>query len=723
MALDRKTQHITRGGQITFQNINMFSQVALKISSWSMMLTLMLAGGMLYFLWSKYDIYVLIKYLQALIVITINPKAGQQEASLLVGHKYYELTWSEIYHNASVHNVIATMMHQLIWSLVLGGIIGIAVFILANYYFKEKGKSLSEDSHLRGTRLVSNQAYAKEFFRKAYASFVYVYSLKRPDRRGQVGKGDIKRLSQCKKLPLPYNFEVQHVLIHGVTGTGKSQLMMMLLEQIIQSSVKAISSHNSSQHERLLSKKRKASNGCTKVILLDEGCNLIPKMYNPETDIILNPFDQRCANWDLWTEFVEGFEFENFASFLIPKSGGSTDPFWVNAARLVLASAALNMRIDPEKSIQKLLRVLTMIELSELNEYLQGSEAQQLTSTEIAKTSLSIRSVLISNLASLKNLIGLDQGDRPKFSIKDWMMDETKSGKLFIAVPEERRETSKSLISLWFSIAIEAMLGLSESDERRVYFICDELAAFQRLEPLERGLTLGRKRGCSFIIGTQSKSQLDDIYGDKVALTLWDQFRTRFYFGSNAARIAEEVSKDIGEEEVEIATANRSYSGEHRRDGVSMISQVVRRPIVSAAEIQQLDNLVCYFRTFKELPVTKVYLPYIDRPNDEDAIIERIITKDFLIEEAISQVTLDKLKVNAVSEDEEADSANTHEEKELKLLNPKDKQKTQKEKSKALPSKTKKGIYEGEMLLNEESYESNEIESTQDKDLDSLNII
>ncbi|MFS1941258.1 type IV secretion system DNA-binding domain-containing protein [Vibrio splendidus] len=42
------------------------------------------------------------------------------------------------------------------------------------------------------------------------------------------------------------------------------------------------------------------------------------KFYRPETDVILNPFDARCANWDVWCDAKDAPHFENMAAALIP---------------------------------------------------------------------------------------------------------------------------------------------------------------------------------------------------------------------------------------------------------------------------------------------------------------------------------------------------------------------------------------------------------------------
>jgi type IV secretory pathway TraG/TraD family ATPase VirD4 len=88
-----------------------------------------------------------------------------------------------------------------------------------------------------------------------------------------------------------------------------------------------------------------------------------------------------------------------------------------------------------------------------------------------------------------------------------------KGGWLFITARPDQRETLRPLISMWMDIAINALMVLPENQKRRLWFVVDELAALQKLPRLQMGLAEGRKYGGCFLVGFQSKPQLEDIYG------------------------------------------------------------------------------------------------------------------------------------------------------------------------------------------------------------------
>ena len=104
-------------------------------------------------------------------------------------------------------------------------------------------------------------------------------------------------------------------------------------------------------------------------------------------DVVLNPFDARCPNWDMWLEAPRDSDFENMAESLIPMHGES-DPFWVNAARTVFSSAASTMRSDKDRSLEKLLKLLLTGEFSYLEDVSYGERPQQRLSVEKLKKQL-----------------------------------------------------------------------------------------------------------------------------------------------------------------------------------------------------------------------------------------------------------------------------------------------------------------------------------------------
>jgi len=105
------------------------------------------------------------------------------------------------------------------------------------------------------------------------------------------------------------------------------------------------------------------------VILYDKGCTFIREFYDPAVDHVLNPYDARCANWDLWAECPRLSDLKTVASTLIPM-GASDDPFWQGSARTIFAEGTEKLRDAPDRSYNRLLRTLLSINLDQLRKVL-----------------------------------------------------------------------------------------------------------------------------------------------------------------------------------------------------------------------------------------------------------------------------------------------------------------------------------------------------------------
>jgi len=444
-------------------------------------------------------------------------------------------------------------------------------------YFIQKGRSQTAHQFIRGSKIQKPNLVSKKIRKDKMDSDLTIDT-----------------------FPLIKNSEVQHLLVHGTVGTGKSQLIMKLLDAI-----------------------RKRGD---RAIVYDKGCAFIPSYFKPETDKILNPFDGRCPNWDLWLEAPLDTDLENMAESLIPMHGES-DPFWVNAARTVFVSAASRMRQDEDRSIEKLLKLLLTSEFENLEKYLQGTPAATLVSNKIEKTAISIRSVITTYLKSLQALSGLDDASNPAFSIRDYLINEDESGWLFISSNGEQHKSLKPLMSMWLAMASLTMLSLEPDSERRIWFICDELPTLHKLPLLGETIAEVRKFGGCFLLGMQSFSQLEKVYGRSGAQEIFDLLNTRFFFRSPSSDMARLVSRELGEEELDESKENYSYGANSVRDGISLGNQRATRAIVSYPEVLELPNLKCFVRLPGQYPVTRLDLIYESRPFNELSLIKRTIVE------------------------------------------------------------------------------------------------
>jgi type IV conjugative transfer system coupling protein TraD len=548
----------TRGGQITFNNIRMLLQINQKVAQWSILFIVTITVLVTIITTKKIVIYAAYLYYISILLTKLN--YSHHIFTFIYNGQTITINPRGVLEEPYFSNQATLFMHNLTSSFYIGLFSSLIFIVALTIWLTKRGRTQANKTYIRGSRIETPKVLSK-LIRKHGASNI-----------------------QIANMPMIKDFEVKHTLIHGTTGSGKGQTFNQFLEQI-------------------------RSRGDS-AIVFDKGCVFTSMFYDETKDIILNPFDARCAHWDLWSESKTEPDFENIAESLIPMHGDA-DPYWVDAARTVFSSVAYKMRNDEDRSIDKLLRLILTSELDVLGEYLKGTQAAMLVSGKIEKTAISIRSVISTYLKSLRFLEGLE--NQTPFSIRDWINNiaHSKAGHcLFISSNAEHHAALRPLISMWLSMASISLLSLEENYERRIWFICDELPTLHKLPQLGETIAEVRKFGGCFILGMQSLAQLQKIYGKASAAEMFDLLNTRFFFRSPSSEMAYLVSKELGEEDVEQCSESYSYGANTIRDGISIGTQRTTRALISPSEIMEMPDLTAYVKVPAPVPITKLELQY-----------------------------------------------------------------------------------------------------------------
>ncbi|HBA6180290.1 TPA: type IV conjugative transfer system coupling protein TraD, partial [Escherichia coli] len=485
-----------------------------------------------------------------------------------------------------LHDKYMIWCGEQLWSaFVLASVVALVIclitFFVVSWILGRQGKQQSENEVTGGRQLTDNP---KDVARM----------LKKDGKDSDIRIGD---------LPIIRDSEIQNFCLHGTVGAGKSEVI-----------------------RRLANYARQRGD---MVVIYDRSGEFVKSYYDPSIDKILNPLDARCAAWDLWKECLTQPDFDNTANTLIPM-GTKEDPFWQGSGRTIFAEAAYLMRNDPNRSYSKLVDTLLSIKIEKLRTFLRNSPAANLVEEKIEKTAISIRAVLTNYVKAIRYLQGIEHNGE-SFTIRDWMRgvrEDQKNGWLFISSNADTHASLKPVISMWLSIAIRGLLAMGENRNRRVWFFCDELPTLHKLPDLVEILPEARKFGGCYVFGIQSYAQLEDIYGEKAAATLFDVMNTRAFFRSPSHKIAEFAAGEIGEKEHLKASEQYSYGADPVRDGVSTGKDMERQTLVSYSDIQSLPDLTCYVTLPGPYPAVKLSLKYQARPKVAPEFIPRDINPE-----------------------------------------------------------------------------------------------
>ncbi|MGR5464892.1 type IV conjugative transfer system coupling protein TraD [Photobacterium damselae] len=570
------SQAFTRGGQIFFHNWRMYFQIIKKISSWGLWISAFFTIAYCYFFISANEWAVIQAYFNAK-MSSMNP-----EATIFLTHdnKQFEYVAKELLAKPKFIDDVHSTFRAISLAFAFSFVAMIAFLTSLSRYFTSKGKEQTQDYLVRGVEIVTPKELEKRIKQKKKPSTFKIDGL-------QI---------------LPNDFEIRHLSFSGSTGTGKSVAIRKLIREIRARGDKAI--------------------------IYDKGCTFVSRFYDPKTDYILNPFDERSVDWKIWYDAAEFSDFENLATGLIADTGHG-DPFWIEAARTIFTNTAYQMMQDgKELSIERLLDYTLNTPTSELREFLKGTSASSITDEKADKIAVSVKSILATYIKSLRYLEGLDKPDkngkmRKEFSVQDWVLDDNQKGFLYLTSNAQQHVSLRPLISMWLSTASTAILGLNESASRRIWVIMDELPSLHKLPDLASTLAEVRKHGGCYLVGFQSYAQFVKVYGQHAADEMYDLLNTRFYFRNPSSPMAERASKDLGEQEVEISKEQYSYGANTVRDGISLGHQTITRPAVMPSEIMELDDLQCWYRTFGGFPITRLDLAFDDMPSVAPSFIKR----------------------------------------------------------------------------------------------------
>lgn len=580
-----------RGGQIIAHRWAMAKQVLKFSVLWMVPIAAIFCGVYFYKNTTEYQRYLTVVWA----IGEAKSITGQEDVR--VGFRNPNGTYAEVpYALVKRHPIVRQQWEELV-SVTLrgvkiaGGTI-IAAAVASGLFFIVVGSVIGRKRFLRGSRIVGWKELRKQ--------------IKRDNRKHRDLPG-----YELGGIPYPAHTEQQHTLIVGSTGSGKSNILRDQIAQV----------------RRLKDR----------AIIYDRTGALITEFFDPKRDILLNPLDSRGVAYSLFNDVNSRADMDQVLAALIPEPKSSADPFWNQGARIVAGEAGWQVRNEiisnPDTVVQKngrpfvstraWTRRLLRSDLTILANSLVGSAAASVIDPESPKTAVSIRAIIATYFNCLRYLKDEPDG----FSIRDWVENGEPGSFLFIGTRANKHESLKPLISLWMDIAINALLSLDQSRDRRLWVFLDEVPSLQRLPSLGPGLAESRQFGGCFALGVQGPSQVRDIYGPDGAETIFNLCKTRVILNLPDEGSAKWASLQLGRGEVVETAENISYGASQYRDGVSLSERKTEEAIVLPSEIQAMANLTAYIRfanaypvTFKEFkyrPVKRVAESFVPRPVDE----------------------------------------------------------------------------------------------------------
>ena len=276
----------TRGGQAIVHNVRMTTQVFYQTFLAGLVIWI---GGIIWYAFEKsseYERFVLVKLGQAALMGDAVPGNVSPILFKTPEGKQYWTSPKGLLESGLARKTLDAFEMYLLHGAALSGLFALAMLLWAWFYFTRTGRGLGSNQFLRGARFGTVRQVRRALWRQAKGSF-------------EIGGVNV-----------PDAFEPEHILICGAPGTGKTNIIVKMLDGI---------------------RKRKR-----RAIVYDTAGTFVEKFYRPGIDVLLNPLDGRADCWSPWVDVPRDYHYDQIAESTIPDKTG--DPFWAKAARGTLVA-------------------------------------------------------------------------------------------------------------------------------------------------------------------------------------------------------------------------------------------------------------------------------------------------------------------------------------------------------------------------------------------------
>ena len=386
-------------------------------------------------------------------------------------------------------------------------------------------------------------------------------------------------------VPIPSRLETRHMAMIGTTGSGKTTALRQLLDGIEARAEAAL--------------------------IYDTSGEFIAHYYRPERgDIILNPFDARCAFWSPFAEIAHPADADRIAHQLITETGQSDRDVWLETSRILVANMIRALWREGNCTLPDLLNALQDRTKDDLKIWLAGSSSARTFAEDADRATGSVL-FMLAKAANLIQFLRAEGSGGAPFAFRDFIrgLDKRTGARPWIFVPrkEDYFEASKPLLACWLECAASAVLGLPPSSDRRIWFVLDELADLPRVDNLARLLPEGRKFGAAVVLTFQALGQMRHRYGPQIAESMLGCCNIKLFLQTIDSETRQWASQTIGECEIEIQTMTDALAEGDDKPRTTLGKTRKMRPAILESELR-LPKFEGYLLFPDGLPVARIGL-------------------------------------------------------------------------------------------------------------------
>ena len=370
-------------------------------------------------------------------------------------------------------------------------------------------------------------------------------------------------------------------------------------------------------------------------LLRDTGNLLSAKGYDIKVLDLINMEKSHCYNPFVYLRSDNDIQrlVTNLFKNTTPKGSQSQDPFWDQAATMLLLALIFYLHYEAPPEEQNFPMVMEMIRAGEVREddetYKSALdilfERLEMRNPEhialkyyrsyhsgSGKTLKSIQITLISRLEkfNLESLASITRNDE----LELWSIGEKKTA-VFAIIPDNDSSFS-FLVGMLYTQLFQQLYYQADVIHGgrlpvHVHFLMDEFANIALPDEFDKLLATMRSREISASIIIQNLAQLKALFEKQWESTVGncDEF---LYLGGNEQSTHEYVSKLLGKETIDTNTYGQSKG---RNGSYSTNWQLAGRELMTPDEVRMLDNRYALLFIRGERPVEDLKFDILKHPN------------------------------------------------------------------------------------------------------------
>lgn len=370
-------------------------------------------------------------------------------------------------------------------------------------------------------------------------------------------------------------------------------------------------------------------------LLRDTGNLLREKGYDIKVIDLINMEKSHCYNPFVYIRNDNDVQrlVTNLFKNTTPKGSQSQDPFWDQAAQMLLLALVFYLHYEAPEDEQNFPMVMEMIRsgevmedndeyrspLDELFDRLEMREPDHIAlkyyrnyRSGSGKTLKSIQITLVSRLEkfNLDSLASMTQTDEMEL----WSLGEKKTA-IFAVIPDND-SSFNFIVGLLYTQLFQQLYYQADVVHGgrlpiHVHFVMDEFANVALPDEFDKLLATMRSREISVSIIIQNLAQLKTLF-EKQWESIVGNCDEFIYLGGNEQSTHEYVSKLLGKETIDTNTYGQSKG---RNGSYSTNWQIAGRELLMPEEVRMLDNRYSLVFIRGERPVRDFKYDILKHPN------------------------------------------------------------------------------------------------------------